>query len=106
MACSETHHATKRLEEAEVSAEKNTLSIVIDEAGNIKLDSKSVTLDSLKQELTNKRELLDSIPLLIIQGDKSAANHEQIVQIIDIARQVGIVDLAIETVPKEESIGG
>jgi len=99
VACSDTDHTVKRLEEAKGSqeTEKNTLFIVIDKAGNIKLDGKSVILDSLKQELTDKRRLLDGSPMIIIQGDKSNATHEQIVQIMDIARQVDIVDQVIAT---------
>ena len=89
-----------KLPEAEEAQtpEKESLFIVVDEDGNMKLNHKTVTFANLKQELEDKRAILDGTTVIIIQGDERAT-HGQIVQIMDIARQVGIVDQVIATEP-------
>ena len=84
-------------EEAE-APEKENLFIVVDQDGNMKLNHQSVTFANLKDKLQEKRNLLDNTTLIIIQGDERAT-HGQIVQIMDIARQVGIIDQVIATEP-------
>lgn len=90
-----------KLPEAEESEapDKENLFIVVDQDGNMKLNHKTVTFANLKDELESKRALLDDTTLIIIQGDERAT-HGQIVQIMDIARQVGIVDQVIATEPQ------
>jgi len=90
-----------KLPEAEESEapDKENLFVVVDQDGNMKLNHKTVTFANLKEELKIKRELLDDTTLIIIQGDERAT-HGQIVQIMDIARQVGIVDQVIATEPQ------
>ena len=90
-----------KLPEAEESEapDKENLFVVVDQDGNMKLNHKTVTFANLKEELERKRELLDDTTLIIIQGDERAT-HGQIVQIMDIARQVGIVDQVIATEPQ------
>ena len=73
--------------------------------GNMKLNNKSVTFATLKEELQAKRQLLDNTTMIIIQGDERAA-HSQIVQIMDIARQVGLVDQVIATEPQPAKAKG
>ena len=89
-----------KLPEAEEAQapEKENLFIVVDQDGNMKLNHKSVTFASLREELQTKRELLDNTTMIIIQGDERST-HGQIVQIMDIARQVGCVDQVIATEP-------
>ena len=89
-----------KLPEAEEAQapDKETLFIVVDQDGNMKLNHKTVTFANLKEELEYKRGILDNTTLIIIQGDERAT-HGQIVQIMDIARQVGIVDQVIATEP-------
>ena len=70
--------------------------IAVDQDGNMKLNDKSVTFATLKEELQAKRPQLDNTTMIIIQGDERAT-HSQIVQIMDIARQVGLVDQVITT---------
>ena len=65
----------------------------------MKLNHKSVTFATLKEELQAQRQRLDNTTLIIIQGDDHAT-HSQIVQIMDIARQVGLVDQVIATEPQ------
>ncbi len=65
----------------------------------MKLNDKSVTFATLKEELQAKRRQLDNTTMIFIQGDEHAT-HSQIVQIMDIARQVGLVDQIIATEPQ------
>jgi biopolymer transport protein ExbD len=89
-----------KLPEAEEAQapEKENLFIVVDQDGNMKLNHQSVTFGDLKDKLQEKRRLLDNTTMIIIQGDERAT-HGQIVQIMDIARQVGVVDQIIATEP-------
>ena len=89
-----------KLPEAEEAQapEKENLFIVVDQDGNMKLNHQSVTFANLKDKLQEKRSLLDNTTMIIIQGDERAT-HGQIVQIMDIARQVGVVDQIIATEP-------
>ena len=91
-----------KLPEAEESEapEKENLFVVIDEDGMMKLNHKTVTFNSLKDELSRKRQELDNTTVLIIQGDEMSF-HGQVVKVMDIARQVGIIDLVIATEPKD-----
>ena len=85
-------------EEAQ-APEKENLFIVVDQDGNMKLNHKSVTFATLKGDLQEKRRILDNTTMIIIQGDERST-HGQIVQIMDIARQVGVVDQVIATEPQ------
>ena len=89
-----------KLPEAEEAQapEKENLFIVVDQDGNMKLNHQSVTFANLKEKLEEKRQLLDNTTMIIIQGDERST-HGQIVQIMDIARQVGVVDQIIATEP-------
>ena len=89
-----------KLPEAEEAQapEKENLFIVVDQDGQMKLNHQSVTFTNLKDKLQEKRTLLDNTTMIIIQGDERAT-HGQIVQIMDIARQVGVVDQIIATEP-------
>ena len=90
-----------KLPEAEEAQapEKENLFIVVDQDGNMKLNHKSVTFATLKGDLQEKRRILDNTTMIIIQGDERST-HGQIVQIMDIARQVGVVDQVIATEPQ------
>jgi biopolymer transport protein ExbD len=90
-----------KLPEAEeaTAPEKENLFIVVDQDGNMKLNHKTVTFATLKEEIADKREILDMTTMIIIQGDERAT-HGQIVQIMDIARQAGVVDQVIATEPQ------
>ena len=87
-----------KLPEAEEAQapEKENLFIVVDQDGNMKLNHQTVTFSNLKDKIQEKRQLLDNTTMIIIQGDERAT-HGQIVQIMDIARQVGVVDQIIAT---------
>jgi len=90
-----------KLPEAEEAQapEKENLFIVVDQDGNMKLNHKSVTFATLKEDLQVKRRILDNTTMIIIQGDERST-HGQIVQILDISRQVGVIDQVIATEPQ------
>jgi biopolymer transport protein ExbD len=90
-----------KLPEAEEAQapEKENLFIVVDQDGNMKLNHRSVTFATLKEDLAMKREQLDNTTMIIIQGDERST-HGQIVQIMDLARAVGLVDQVIATEPQ------
>ena len=70
--------------------------IAVDQDGNMKLNDKSVTFATLKEELRAKRRLLDNTTMIIIQGDERAP-HGMIARTMDFARQVGLVDQVVAT---------
>ena len=78
---------------------KKNIFIVVDQDGTMKLNDKSVTFTTLKEELQAKRQQLDNTTMIFIQGDERAT-HSQVVQIMDIARQVGLVNQIISTKPQ------
>ena len=84
-------------EVAKVAAEPSQderLLLVLDQDGNMKLNDKSVTFATLKEELQAKRQLLDNTMMITIQSDGHTP-HGQIVQIMYVARQVGLVDMVV-----------
>ena len=83
-----------------LSGQDERLFIVVDQDGNMKLNDKPVTFATLKEELQAKRRLLDNNTMLIIQGDERTP-HGQIVQIMYVARQVGLVDLVVRNTASE-----
>ena len=87
---------TSKVSKVATEPSKENLFIVVDQDGNMKPNDKSVTFATLKEELQAKRQQLDNTTMTIIQGDERAT-HSQIVQTMDIARQVGLVDQVIAT---------
>ena len=92
---------------SKISAESSRderLFIVVDQDGNMKLNDKSVTFATLKEELRAKRQLLDNTTMIIIQSDGHTP-HGQIVQIMYVARQVGLVDMVVcDTTPEVANV--
>ena len=96
---------TSKVSKVAAEPSKKSVLVLVDQDGNMKLNGKSVTLATLKEELQAKRQQLDNTTLIIIQGDERAT-HSQIVQIMDIARQVGLVDQVIATEPQPAKAKG
>ncbi|MYK39787.1 MAG: M48 family metalloprotease [Gemmatimonadetes bacterium] len=67
----------------------------------VKQDDKPVTFATLKEDLQAKRRLLDNTTMIVIQSDERAP-HGMIAGIMDIARQVGLVDQVVATEPQPE----
>ena len=94
---------------SKVTAEssKQNILIVVDQDGNMKLNDKSVTFATLKEELQAKRQQLDNTTMIFIQlPERNSLTRSQINQIQRIARQVGLVDqvfayIATEPQPTE-----
>ena len=80
------------------------LLLVVDQDGNMKLNDKPVTFATLKEELQAKRQLLDNNTMINIQHDESTP-HGQLVQIMDTARQAGLVDQIVCGPTSEEAKG-
>ena len=89
---------TSQVSKVAAKLSKKNIFIIVDQDGNMKLNDKSATFATLKEELQAERQQLDNTTLIIIQGDEHAT-HSQIVQIMDIARQVGLVDQVIASNP-------
>ena len=96
---------TSKVSKVAAEPSKKNILILVDQDGNMKLNDKSVTFATLKEELQAQRQQLDNTTLIIIQGDEPAT-HSQVVQIMDIARQVGLVDQVIATEPKPAKAKG
>ncbi len=79
--------------------EPGSLFLMVDQDGNMKLNEEKVTFATLGEELKKQRGLMDSTSMIIIQGHKRVT-HAQIVEIMDIARQAGLVDQVIATEPQ------
>ena len=90
---------TSQVSKVAAESSKKGVFIVVDQDGNMKLNEKSVTFATLKEELQAKRQQLDNTTRIFIHGDERAT-HSQIVQIMDIARQVGLVNQIIATEPQ------
>ena len=87
-----------------LSGQDERLFIVVDQDGNMKLNDKSVTFATLKEELQAKRRLLDNTTMIVIQSDGHTP-HGQIVQIMYVARQAGLVDMVVcDTTPEVANV--
>ena len=89
---------------SKVSAEssKQNILIVVDQDGNMKLNDKSVTFATLKEELQAKRQQLSNTTMIFIQlPERHSLRRSQINQIYRIARQVGLVDQVIAYIATE-----
>ena len=96
---------TSKVSKVAAESSKKNIFIVVDQDGNMKLNDKSVTFATLKEELQAKRQQLDNTTMIFIQGDERAT-HSQIVQIMDIARQVGLINQMIATKPQPAKAKG
>ena len=96
---------TSKVSKAASESSKKNIFLIVDQDGNMKLNDKSVTFATLKEELQAKRQQLDNTTMIFIQGDERAT-HSQIVQIMDIARQVGLINQIIATEPQPAKAKG
>ena len=96
--------ATLKEELQAKSSRDERLFIIVDQDGNMMLNDKSVTFATLKEELQAKRRLLDNTTMIVIQSDGHTP-HGQIVQIMYVARQVGLVDMVVcDTTPEVANV--
>ncbi len=83
----------------EITREKREVEIAITRSGTIFYEGRKVSLSTLKKELAkfSKRRLN---PLIIIKADERTY-HGRVVEVMDVAKQVGLSRFAIATSPKE-----
>ena len=67
---------TSKVSKVATEPSKENLSTVVDQDGNMKLNDKSVTFATLKEELQAKRQQLDNTTRIIIQGDERATEAQ------------------------------
>jgi len=90
------------------ASSKQNILIAVNQDGNMKLNDKSVTFATLKEELQEKRQQLDNTTMIFIQlPERNSLRRSQVDQIHRIARQVGLVDrvfayIATEPQPAED----
>ena len=76
--------------------------IVVDQDGNMKLNEKSVTFATLKEEFQAKRQQLNNTTMIFIQlPERHSLRRSQIDRIYRIARQVGLVNQVIAYIDTE-----
>ncbi len=92
-----------KVPKVEAESSKQSVHIIVDQDGNMKLNDKSVTFATLKEELQAKRQQLGNTTMIIIQSPERIylSTHEQRFQIMDIARQVGLVNQVIARIDTE-----
>ncbi len=82
----------------EIPEEKKSITVTVDKSGIFTVSKKQYSSDELfeylKKESSNARDIM-----LIIQADKST-QHGKVVEIMDMARQTGIMKIGIATQEK------
>jgi biopolymer transport protein ExbD len=74
-------------------------SIAITNNGEIYLDRVRVTLDDLGAKIRHRKVLQPDLKVFI--GGDREARYEQVIQVMDVVRQIGISQVALETKWKE-----
>ena len=99
---------TYKVSKVAAESSKKHILIIVDQDGNMKLKDKPVTFATLKEELQAKRQQLNNTTMIIIQSPEriylsgsGRVTHEQLFQIMDIARQVGLVNQVIAHIDTE-----
>jgi biopolymer transport protein ExbD len=89
------------LPEAQTAAvdKEDYLSISITKSGEIYLEETPVTLEELRGRLRQSRGVRPDLKVFI--GGDREAHYEQVIQVMDLVRQVGISQVALETKWKE-----
>lgn len=78
-------------------AREQDIVVVVTEGGELYLDNESVSVDELRLRLKKKVSGRKD-NLLIVKADREA-KHGRVVQVMDLAKQLGISRLAIATEP-------
>ena len=81
--------------------EKRGFTAILTEKGDIYLDGKPVKRENFRETLRRKK-IWSSATMLVLKAD-AKAEHGQVVELMDIARQVGIPRLAIATRQKDDA---
>lgn len=79
--------------------QEDYLSIAVTRGGEIYLDQARVTLEELGGHLRQRKVVQPDLKVFI-GGDRDA-RYEQVIQVMDLVRQVGVSQVALETKWKE-----
>ena len=79
--------------------QEDYLSIAITRNGDIYLDQTRVTLEQLGAQIRQRKEVQPDLKVFI--GGDREARYEQVIQIMDMVRQIGLSQVALETKWKE-----
>jgi len=74
-----------------------TQAITIDTAGNIKLNTQTVTLADLETKLAAIKATIPDVPV-IVRGDR-AGQYQGVMDVLDVVGRVGITQIALATQP-------
>ena len=72
------------------------LYLTIDEDGKMQLNQKSVTFVNLKKKMAKERARLNDTTTIVIYADEKAFDG-RVVKVMDMAKQVGVIDLVVAT---------
>ena len=78
-----------------VQGESENILVTVTEEGRFLFESRAVSGEELKTELTTRRQQAKDA-VVIVQAD-TKTNHGKVVEVMDIAKQVGFNQLAIAT---------
>ena len=83
--------------------EKTDVTVSIGEEGQIQVDGKDVTIESLPEEMRSKKRAIDTgeVGSLILRADGSV-KHERVVEVMDIIVMAGINKISVATKPKSK----
>jgi biopolymer transport protein ExbD len=79
--------------------QEDYLSIAVTREGEVYLDRARVTLEELGRQLRQRKVVQPDLKVFI-GGDRDA-HYDQVIQVMDLVRQVGISQVALETKWKE-----
>ncbi|MCK5734179.1 MAG: biopolymer transporter ExbD [Candidatus Latescibacteria bacterium] len=71
------------------------LNLTVDENGEMELNHKPVTFANLKKVMAKERARLNDTTMIIIHADEKA--FDQVVKVMDMAKQIGVIDLVVAT---------
>jgi biopolymer transport protein ExbD len=86
-----------RSEQRDVIPEGEDVTLMLTADGQILVDDQAVTLDELKKQLQG-RAAADSRTMVVLKADE-AIEHGRVVQVLDLARELGLTRFAIATEP-------
>ena len=92
-----------RIKRGTAQSDLRNLFLVVYRDGSMKLNEKPVTLETLGDELQAKRQLVVN-NRMVIQHDERAPDG-QVVQVMDVVRQAGLVSLGYPVIATEEGHG-
>ena len=88
----------------QIREEEKTITVVLSESGEIYVEGKKITSGHLDRMLKERLQVSQKL-MFVLQADEKA-RHGQVVELMDMAKQAGISQLAIATRQKKAPAGG